>query len=141
MVLWSVGRGVFARVSLAIAVLSGCGPTAKPAAEAKPAPSTAGSVRAPARSEAPEPARRTLRTGALKPKVRERPLELELRAQSRDGKYELFELSLPPDDGTGLDGVLNARWHGRQPPVVVLDPTAGFAFTGPAQTVESQVEA
>jgi hypothetical protein len=136
MVLWSVGRGVVARVSLAVAVLSGCGPAAKPAAEAKPAPSALVSAPAPARSEAPEPARRTLRTGALKPTVRERPLELELRAQSRDGKYELFELSLPAHDASGLDASLSDRWRGRQPAVVALEPTTGFAFIGPTQTAE-----
>jgi hypothetical protein len=140
MVLWSVGRGVFARFSLAVAVLSGCGPAAKPAAEAKLAPSAAGSVRAPARSEAPEPARRTLRTGALKPTVRERPLELELRAHTRDGKYELFELSLPPDDGSGLDALLNHRWGAERAPVVALEPPMGFAFTAPAQTVVPQLD-
>src|SRR5262245_59521025 len=125
MVHWSAGRGVVARVAFAIAVLCGCGPAAKPASEAKPSPSAVASVPAPARTEAPEPARRTLRTGALTPTVRDRPLELELRARARDGEYELFELSLPPDDESGLEGSLIGRFRHRQSPVVALESTAG----------------
>jgi hypothetical protein len=93
-----LGRGpkLVALVMSSVLALA-CAPATPPAAS-KPAAvnSAASASSATLRSKAvPEPARPTLRTGALQPVVQTSPIELVLEGRTEDGAFEILKLKLP----------------------------------------------